>query len=794
MVLGDSLLLDASGNPLLSIVSQPRRYALLLYLALENPGGTVRRDTLLPLFWPESTDNAGRHALRQALFHIRRSLGSDAVTGTRQEQIGVDPTLLRCDGVEFRAAVAAGAFEEAVRLYKGDLLPGFHLDQGSPQFDQWLERERVLMRKLACDAAWRAAESAAAGGNTAAAGSFARTCATLSEWDEAILCRSLSLLTQLGDRTGAIVAYEQYAKRLWQEYETVPSDMCRELVQTLRQNGAAGRGDLVLCPEPRMECATPTPITARTAVDEQIEPTGTRTPPRGPSGQGLKNGRLLALGLIIVALVSVWGSVRGPAAAVAPRPTRVLIEPIQDYTGARDAHRLTGALTIMLAGILASHGNAETVLLDQNTADPDGAGNAFNDEGTTYILRAGLLNSSGPVRLSVVLLDRESRATIGHALITHAGVDDRVESMAEQVATFVDREIASALERERLQRGAPSQHALALVREAIRDRAAIDSLRQAGAVEAAVLRLHKADSILSTAQERAPGWPEPTVQRAENQLELMWLVLLTGAGREEAHAALRRVHAHAADLIRSDGENVAALELRAVANYWLWRTGTWQSEAPPEELSRAIEADLRLVVERKPTSGRGWNLLSAMLFSRGEFAEAYWAAERAYRADIYGEYAADIAARLFAAALESKHKEGAAYWCNEIGRRHRRDPGYAYCRMVLLASGPADEAHASVADAQSVLDERVASPWKARLEMLYAGILARAGESEQALLTIERARAAASSDPELAPLEAWARLRLNDMDKAERLLSRYVAARPHTRTGVLRSYRFADLR
>src|SRR2546422_464487 len=42
-----------SGRDARSLVTQPRRLALLAYLAAARPRGTHRRDSLLALFWPE---------------------------------------------------------------------------------------------------------------------------------------------------------------------------------------------------------------------------------------------------------------------------------------------------------------------------------------------------------------------------------------------------------------------------------------------------------------------------------------------------------------------------------------------------------------------------------------------------------------------------------------------------------------------------------------------------------------------------------------------------------------------
>ena len=57
--------------------AQPKRLALLAYLALASGRGAPRREALLALFWPELGEDEGRRALRQGLHYLRRVLGED---------------------------------------------------------------------------------------------------------------------------------------------------------------------------------------------------------------------------------------------------------------------------------------------------------------------------------------------------------------------------------------------------------------------------------------------------------------------------------------------------------------------------------------------------------------------------------------------------------------------------------------------------------------------------------------------------------------------------------------------
>lgn len=54
------------------VPTQPKRLAVLAYLAIATPRGLQRRDALLAMFWPELNVDEGRRALRQALHALRR--------------------------------------------------------------------------------------------------------------------------------------------------------------------------------------------------------------------------------------------------------------------------------------------------------------------------------------------------------------------------------------------------------------------------------------------------------------------------------------------------------------------------------------------------------------------------------------------------------------------------------------------------------------------------------------------------------------------------------------------------
>lgn len=69
--LGAVSLRERNGGELLSVRSQPKRLALLIYLAVEAPGRFVRRDKLTGLLWPDSDRQHARGNLRKAIPTVR---------------------------------------------------------------------------------------------------------------------------------------------------------------------------------------------------------------------------------------------------------------------------------------------------------------------------------------------------------------------------------------------------------------------------------------------------------------------------------------------------------------------------------------------------------------------------------------------------------------------------------------------------------------------------------------------------------------------------------------------------
>src|SRR5207247_3927586 len=83
----------------------------------------------------------------QAVHFLRRTLGAEAIVSRADEELGVNQEMVWCDAIAFEAALDAGKAAEALELYRGALLEGFHVSDAAPEFGRWLDDERARLSR-----------------------------------------------------------------------------------------------------------------------------------------------------------------------------------------------------------------------------------------------------------------------------------------------------------------------------------------------------------------------------------------------------------------------------------------------------------------------------------------------------------------------------------------------------------------------------------------------------------------------------------------------------------------------
>ena len=342
--LGALALRAPTGEDFHQVLAQPKRVALLVYLATARPRGFHRRDTLHALLWPEQDERHARWALNQALRHLRSALGKEVLPSRGDGEVGVDPQALSCDAVEFEVAIAADNLARALELYRGDLLEGFHVS-GCGEFERWLEEERVWLRRRAAQAAAALARRGEAQDEPMAAAHWARRAFALAPEDEGEIRNLIGLLDRIGDRAGAVQMYQEFARRLRVEYEVEPAPETLAAIEAVRTRQPA-------------TVTSPAPLVIRPPVDageiapQAVEPTRSRR-------------RLLpALGLLALMTVAIgiW-TLRPPPTLPDQYPvsrTTIAVLPFA-YRGSPEFDYLAQGMVDLLSANLDGAGELQTV-------------------------------------------------------------------------------------------------------------------------------------------------------------------------------------------------------------------------------------------------------------------------------------------------------------------------------------------------------------------------------------------------------------------------------------------------
>ncbi|MGE0554285.1 MAG: BTAD domain-containing putative transcriptional regulator, partial [Gemmatimonadales bacterium] len=233
--LGTADLRDAKNREVRAVLQQPKRLALLVYLATAKPGRLHRRDSLLGLFWPHLDQEHARAALRRALYFLRQACGADAFQSRGDEEVGITAGLLWCDALAFDEAVAGNDPAKAMELYRGDFLDGFYV-QGGPEAEAWIDRERARRREEAAAASWALAERSI-GDDPSQAPRWARQALELAPFGDDALIRFAERADQAGERSVGLRVVESYLQRLATELDVEAGSALQALADRLRGDG-----------------------------------------------------------------------------------------------------------------------------------------------------------------------------------------------------------------------------------------------------------------------------------------------------------------------------------------------------------------------------------------------------------------------------------------------------------------------------------------------------------------------------------------------------------------------------
>jgi DNA-binding SARP family transcriptional activator/Tfp pilus assembly protein PilF len=221
-LLGGALLEDAAGVYAGPAV-QRHRLALLAILAISR-GRALPREKLMALLWPERDAQQARRLLNQSVYVLRRALGEEAIL-TVSDALRLQPHALRCDAVEFEAAINAGEPEKAAGIYQGSFLDGFFLTH-APDFERWVEDERRRLADLQAQALKELAVAAEERGEVRVAVGWWKAQVTHDPLDSTAVLRLVQALEAAGDPSGALQQAAVHERMLREELAVgLPADL-----------------------------------------------------------------------------------------------------------------------------------------------------------------------------------------------------------------------------------------------------------------------------------------------------------------------------------------------------------------------------------------------------------------------------------------------------------------------------------------------------------------------------------------------------------------------------------------
>lgn len=535
--LGPVELVDARGSQLLSVLAQPKRLALLAYLALSDPPGYRRRDELTALFWPERSQATARTALRGALHHLRRSLGEN-VLPTRGDEVAVDPELFWSDVSGLRAAVRERRWLEAVDLYRGDLLEAFHIE-GAPDFERWLDDTRRELRLQASRAALEGARGYQREGQEREAAEMALRAVSLAPYDEPLLRDAVPVLVEAGDSAGALKALGAFQDRIEQELEGQPSAATLQLLERLKAPDALevavgspeDPGGGALAPSP----FETTPSTA--AADPPLQD--------GQGGPRLRRAEsVLVAGLVVVAGLFVAklaggggpplsvGAGEGDRPSVAVLPFEAIGRADADVALADEMHDELIHRLSQVGGLRVTSRTSVMGIRDHFDLSTDIA----RALGVRYLVEASIRRAGGEARVRVGLVDARTGASRWSRVFTRPFTIENEFAIQTDIATAIATELAVEL--------TPAERAR-LADRPTSDSAALEAYRRGNVLFAdRFLRQHRrrAAAAYREAKEYDPAFADAWARLARVRVLDFWFFGAYDAARE-AYAALERAEA-----------------------------------------------------------------------------------------------------------------------------------------------------------------------------------------------------------------------------------------------------------
>jgi adenylate cyclase len=232
----DGLAVEQNGKRLAGPGVHRKSLTILAVLAVE---GSVSRERLMALFWPESGAERAKGSLNQALHLLRNHFKTaDLLSGTTEIRINTDRMI--SDAALFKQAMKDCDYEAAARIYSGPFLNGIHLD-GTTGFEEWAENHRRDLEKQHMGALENLARTAELNNEHETAVTWWQMLHRTDPYSSRITASLMIALGYTGDRAAALLLAREHQELLHSELGMKPDPAIDELAEQLRSRGSLPR-------------------------------------------------------------------------------------------------------------------------------------------------------------------------------------------------------------------------------------------------------------------------------------------------------------------------------------------------------------------------------------------------------------------------------------------------------------------------------------------------------------------------------------------------------------------------
>jgi predicted ATPase/DNA-binding SARP family transcriptional activator len=202
-----------------------KSFEVLCMLALQA-GQPTDRAKLAFTLWPDDSEECAKANLRRYLYLLRRAISradESQLVATSGTIMWKPDGTVTIDVVEFlRLSEDPDSLERAVALYHGDLLANL--------YEEWLEEPRQRLRSCQLQNLL-ALSNRHLHVDDKRALEYADGARRLEPWDEEAVRCIMRARTNLGDRSGAVQEYSEFAQRLREEFGTEPAHETKQALE-----------------------------------------------------------------------------------------------------------------------------------------------------------------------------------------------------------------------------------------------------------------------------------------------------------------------------------------------------------------------------------------------------------------------------------------------------------------------------------------------------------------------------------------------------------------------------------